>query len=94
MPPGHGLPEDGDRRDVVADGIVELAGELVALTEPCLLDVADAYGGLETDRRTERGGGQEEPVVGNHLASAGWIGDVRDDEPGQDDAQADHGFAT
>ena len=93
---GHdaaGLSLDGDGRDVVADGVMELAGQLVALTELGLLDVADPDVGVEADRRTERGGEQEEPVAGDHLGGRSRIGDVGDGEPGQDDREADGGLA-
>lgn len=52
--PGLGL--DGDGRHVMADRVVQLAGELVALAEFGLLDVADAGVGVVADRGAQRGG--------------------------------------
>ena len=74
---GHdaaGLSLDDDGRDVVADAVMELAGQLVALTQLGLLDVADPGIGVEADRRTERGGEQDQPVAGDHLGGrkSGW----------------------
>ena len=46
------------------DGVVELAGQLLALAELRLIDVADPGVGVVADRSTERGGEQEEPVPG------------------------------
>ncbi len=71
-----GLGLDGDGRDVVADGVVQFAGELVALAELRLLDVADTAVGVVADRRAERGGEQEEAVPGHHLFGCGGVGDV------------------
>jgi len=57
--PGLGLDDDG--RDVVADRVVELTRELVALTELGLLDVSDPGACVIADRRAERGREQENP---------------------------------
>jgi hypothetical protein len=83
---GLGLDDDGG--DVVAHGVVEFAGQLVALTERGLLDVADPGVGVEANRRADRGGEQEEPVRADHVGSGRGIGDVRDAKPGQDEPQA------
>jgi hypothetical protein len=89
--PGLGL--DGHCRQMMSNRVVEFARELVALAELRLLDVADASVGVEADRRAESGGEQEEPVPGHHLANAGLVGDVRDDEPDQDDPKSDPGLS-
>jgi hypothetical protein len=90
-PTGLGL--HGDGRHVVADRIVQLARQHVALTQLGLLDVADPGVGMEPDGRAEGGGEQEEAVSGHHLGHPGRIGDVRDGEPGHDEPQADHRLA-
>jgi hypothetical protein len=47
---------------VVADNVVQLAGQLATLAQSGLLDVTDAGVGMEADRRTERGSEQKEPI--------------------------------
>ena len=88
-----GLSPDDHGRDVVGDGVVQLAGQLVALTQLGLLDVADPGIGVEADRRTERGGEQDEPVAGDHLGGRSRVGDLGDGEPDEDHREADGGLA-
>src|SRR4051794_40827365 len=83
------VPLGGTQQSLVADRVVQLARELVALAELGLRDVADARVGVVADRRAQRGREQEEPERAHHLASVGRIGDGRDSKPGQEDTEAD-----
>lgn len=73
-----GLSLDGDARDVMGDGVVQLAGELFALAGLGLVDVADADSRAEADRGAKRSGEQEERVSGDRLGQARGLGDQGD----------------
>ena len=51
-PPGLGPDRDG--RDVVGDGVVQLAGQLLALAQLDLVELAQPGGGPVADRGAER----------------------------------------
>jgi hypothetical protein len=88
------LSLDGDARDMVGDGVVQLAGELFTLAGLGLVDVADADPRSEADRGPERCGEQEERVPGDRLGQTGRLGDQGDGQPEQDHAKAACGLPT
>ena len=83
---------DDDARHVVTDGVVQVAGEVVTLSQLGLLDLTHAGGGVETDGGPEGGGEQEEPVAGHDLPHRARIRDVGDAQPHQDDRESDDGL--
>jgi hypothetical protein len=86
------LSLDGDARDVMSNGVVELASELFALSGFGFVDVTDADPRAIADRGAERGGEQEERVRRDRLGQAGRVGDGGDEQPDQDHAQAARGL--
>jgi hypothetical protein len=87
-----GLGLDRDGRHVVADRVVQFAGELVAQAQLGLLDVTETGVGVEADRCAERGSEQEEPVPGDHLVKRCPVSDVGDREPNEDGPEAEDGL--
>ena len=54
-----GLGADHDRRDVVRDGVVQLASQLLALTQPHLVELSRPGGGHRAGRAPEQGRDQQ-----------------------------------
>ena len=91
-PPGLG--PDGDGRDVVGDGVVQLARQLLPLAEPDLIERAQPGGGPVADRGAEHRGEQREHARDDGIAGAGVVAGDPEDVGDQDDPQPDHGLAT